>query len=104
MSLNYSFANKSVLITGGASGIGKQLVRRFSDAGAIVYTIDKNGEAVEKLKMELSGVRAEVVDLADWPATKAVIESFGKIDQLVNNAAAVQVENFMDITEQSALL
>lgn len=104
MSLNYSFANKRVLISGGASGIGRQLVQRFYDDGAVVFTVDKNSELVEKLCKELPNITAEVVDLSDWKATKSVIEAFGPIDHLINNAAVVKFEDFLDISEEASLL
>ncbi|ODM87104.1 Cis-2,3-dihydrobiphenyl-2,3-diol dehydrogenase [Orchesella cincta] len=50
MSLNYSFAGKRVLITGGAQGIGRQLVQRFHDDGALVFTMDKNADMIEQLR------------------------------------------------------
>lgn len=104
MSLNYSFAGKRVLITGGGQGIGRQLVQRFEDDGAKVFTIDKNPETIKKVKEELPNVTAEVVDLTDWEATRTVIESFGVIDHLVNNAGVIQVQKFMDITKDAANL
>lgn len=104
MSLNYSFTGKRVLITGGGQGIGRQLVQRFHDDGAKVFTIDKNPETIKKVKEELPNVTAEVVDLTDWEATKKVIESFGVIDHLVNNAGVCQLQTFFDITKEAANL
>ncbi|ODM91589.1 L-xylulose reductase [Orchesella cincta] len=82
MSLNYSFSGKRILITGGAQGIGRQLVQRFHDDGAIVFTID----------------------LADWDGTRKTIESFGALDHVVNNAGVVIPQAFMDVTKEMANL
>lgn len=102
MSLHYSFSGKKVLVTGGGQGVGRQLVQRFHDDGATVFTIDKNPETIQKLKKDLPSVTAEVVDIGDWDKTRKVVESFGVIDHLVNNAAFGILESFLDITQEAA--
>ncbi|CAL8128803.1 unnamed protein product [Orchesella dallaii] len=104
MSLNYSFSGKRVLITGGAQGIGRQLVQRFHDDGALVFTVDKNPETIEQLQKELPKVTAVVVDLTDWDATKKVVESFGVLDHIVNNAGIMIAQSLMEITKEVASL
>lgn len=90
-----------MLITGGGSGIGRLLVQRLYEEGATVFTVDKNAQAILELKTEFPNVRAEVVDLGNWNETTKVIETFGKIDHLVNNAAMVVTQNFLEITEEA---
>lgn len=102
MALHHSFSGKRVLVTGGGQGIGRQLVHRFHDDGAVVFTVDKNAEAIQKLREALPNVTAETVDLGDWNATKCVIESFGSIDHLVNNAGMIIGEKFLEITPEGA--
>lgn len=82
--------------------MGRQLVQRFYDDGAAVYTVDKNPETIQKLCNELPGVTAEVVDLSDWEATRKVVESFGVIDHLVNSAGIAVFQDFMKITKEAA--
>lgn len=102
MSFVYSFVGKRVLITGGARGIGRQLIERFVVGGAEVFTIDKNKNLIEKLREDHPSVKSEIVDLADWKETRNAIESFGEIDHLVNNAVTTRPQAFLDITEESA--
>ncbi|CAL8129024.1 unnamed protein product [Orchesella dallaii] len=104
MALNYSFAGKRILITGGAQGIGRQLVQRFHDDGAIVLTIDKNSETVEQLRNDLPSVTALLIDLTDWDSTRKAIESFGVLDHVVNNAGVIIPQSFMDVTKEMASL
>ncbi|KAG4072942.1 hypothetical protein HA402_006622 [Bradysia odoriphaga] len=104
MSLDISFAGKTILITGGGQGIGRQLVQRFYDGGANVCTVDKNPATVEQLRKELPQIRAEVVDLADWDATKKVVESFGAIDHAINSAGVIITEELLNIKKESAAL
>ncbi|CAL8128805.1 unnamed protein product [Orchesella dallaii] len=104
MSLSYSFKGKRVLVTGGGQGIGRQLVQRFHDDGAVVLTLDKNAEAIEQLQKELPKVSAVTVDLTDWEATKKVIESFGGVDHVVNNAVVLIMQPLMEVTKETASL
>lgn len=86
------------------SGIGRQLVQRFYDGGATVCTLDKNPATVEKLRKELPRIRCEVVDLADWDATRKAVELFGAIDHVINSAGVIITEELLNITKESAAL
>jgi 3-oxoacyl-[acyl-carrier protein] reductase len=81
--------DRIAIVTGGASGFGEGIVRRFVEEGARVAIADLNGEAAERLAGELGqlAVRTDVSDAASVDAmTKAVQDRFGRIDILVNNA------------------
>jgi NAD(P)-dependent dehydrogenase (short-subunit alcohol dehydrogenase family) len=88
-------AGKSVLITGGGSGIGEAIVRRFAGQDSKVGLIDIKAAESEKLVGELresSGqVHFEHADLTDIGALRQAIESIravnGPIQILINNAA-----------------
>ncbi|MES2254661.1 MAG: glucose 1-dehydrogenase [Pseudomonadota bacterium] len=81
--------DKVAIITGGASGFGEGIARRFAAEGAHVVIADLNGEAAQKLAEGIGGlaVRADISRGADVKAVaKAAIDRFGGIDILVNNA------------------
>jgi 3-oxoacyl-[acyl-carrier protein] reductase len=81
--------DKVAVVTGGASGFGEGIVRRFAGEGAYVVIADLNDEAARKLAREVGGlaVRADISHGADVKAlTRAALERFGGIDILVNNA------------------
>lgn len=88
-------AGKVVLVTGGASGIGEAIVRRFAEQKSIVVFFDIKVEEGTRLVDELSGrgLRAHFlsVDLTDIPALRAGVaearKACGPISVLVNNAA-----------------
>jgi NAD(P)-dependent dehydrogenase (short-subunit alcohol dehydrogenase family) len=88
-------ADKRVVITGGGSGIGGELVTAFAGQGARVYLLDIAEEASRALAASLSGsrhapqfVRCDVTDLDALSAVFAAIEQeAGGVDVLVNNAA-----------------
>jgi 3-oxoacyl-[acyl-carrier protein] reductase len=80
---------KVAVVTGGASGFGEGIARRFAGEGAHVVIADLNEEAAQKLAKEIDGlaVRADVSQGADVKAlADAAVAKFGAIDILVNNA------------------
>lgn len=87
------FSNKGIFITGGAQGIGKGVARAFLEAGARVALVDCDGEAGRGAQEELAAC-GEVLfieaDIAEEAAVKRAVatamESFGRLDVLINNA------------------
>ncbi|MDA0994851.1 MAG: glucose 1-dehydrogenase [Proteobacteria bacterium] len=82
---------KSAIVTGGASGFGAGIVRRFVAEGARVVIVDINGDAATGLAHELGdaalGLRVDVADADDVAImVKSTIGFAGGIDILVNNA------------------
>lgn len=81
---------KSVLISGGARGIGAATVRAFASEGARVAWVDRDAEAGGALAATVPGGRFIPADLTDDDACgRAVAETvaaFGRLDILVNNA------------------
>jgi 3-oxoacyl-[acyl-carrier protein] reductase len=82
---------KTAIVTGGASGFGEGIVRRFAAEGARVIVADRNGAAAQALAEELGDGRLGVpVDVADGAGVAGLFERttalLGGIDILVNNA------------------
>lgn len=85
------FDGKTVLVTGGASGIGEATARKFGRYGANVVIADLNGDAAEAIAAELGGkasaVRVDVTDPASVVAmVEHVLKRFGRLDCAFNNA------------------
>jgi len=80
--------DKVAIITGGASGIGEMMTKRFQQEGATVIAADINEEALKKVSQEnIHGMQLDVASENSWQALlEKVMEQFGKIDILVNNA------------------
>ena len=92
---NSGFAGRVVVITGGASGIGRALGERFAAEGARVVLADVERDRLERTAAELSkdaacevtAIAADVTDPASVEAlAAAVYERFGAVHVLVNNA------------------
>ena len=101
--------NRTVLVTGGARGIGKAVVEKFASEG---YQIAINYNSSETRAKELldtltkQGVSAMIIkaDISNEDEVKnmvsAVVEKFGKIDVLVNNSAVCYDSLFQDKTRE----
>ena len=87
-----SLNGQPVLITGGATGIGADMVRAFHGQGARVGFLDLQAEAGAALAADLPGAEFVQADVTDIPALKAAIndiaDRLGPIRVLVNNAAS----------------
>ncbi|MGJ8627134.1 MAG: SDR family oxidoreductase [Sulfitobacter sp.] len=82
---------KTAIVTGGASGFGAGIVRRFLQEGAKVMIADINGDAAKQLKQEMGDhALACTVDVGDGASVNtmaaAALEVWGHVDILVNNA------------------
>ena len=100
---------KNVIITGGSRGIGKGIAEKFAQNGAnIAFTnIEMSDESIELSKnLEKLGVKAKayVSNAADFEAAQKladdVINDFGSIDVLVNNAGITKDNLLMRMNEE----
>ena len=89
--------NKTAIVTGGNSGIGKATAILFAKEGADLVLCARRKEALDKVAEECRGygvqvvtVKADVSSHEDCSAVvKAAVDTFGKVDILVNNAGIV---------------
>jgi 3alpha(or 20beta)-hydroxysteroid dehydrogenase len=84
------FDRRVAVVTGGASGMGKEICRRLGEGGAQVVVVDINESAANQVARELPNaiaVRADVTNEADTRAyAQAAVNKFGRIDLFSNNA------------------
>ena len=100
--------NRVAIITGAASprGIGKAMAQVFAEHGARIAILDLNEEAAAAAAKDIGpdhfGLACDVTNKSDCErAAQAVVERFGQIDVLVNNAGITQPLKFMEIQPEN---
>src|SRR6266852_201699 len=102
------FKNKVVLVTGAANGIGRAIALRFGSEGAQVIVNDLSQEGAEATAQAITAADGLAVtgiaDVSDKSQVDRVFDSvlqrFGTLDVLVNNAALVNTErHFLEADE-----
>mgnify|MGYP000044190714 FL=1 len=105
--LNPQFTDDTVIVTGGASGIGRAVAQQFGDAGATVLVADlreepKNGGTPTHELIEEAGGTAEFVetDVSNREDIAALVEAahdYGGVDVMVNNAGMFIGGSILDL-------
>lgn len=98
-------AGKVAVVTGGAKGIGRGIVERFAAEGAKVVLIDVDEKTAREVAAPLGDsvlfVRADVTSEADLEAAaRAAVETFGRLDVMVNNVGIIQIKQLVDSTPE----
>jgi NAD(P)-dependent dehydrogenase (short-subunit alcohol dehydrogenase family) len=100
------FKDKVVIVTGGASGIGRELSKALSRNGAVVVTADINLDGAKKtvseIKAEGGNATAVQLDVTKEAAVKKLVENTAKehkrLDMIFNNAGIIIVGDMRDIS------
>lgn len=103
-----TFTGQTIVITGAGQGIGRQYAHAFAKAGANVAIVDLNKAAAQSVAAEIGGGALAVpTDVSDPASVKAmaqrVLDAFGRIDVLINNAAifsTLKMKPFEEVTPE----
>lgn len=98
--------DRTVIVTGAASGIGAAIARGIVEEGGNVVVADLNAPAAEQIAAELGeralAVRLDVTDRATVAAgIQAAVARFGRLDAYFNNAGMNAAMCFLDVTEDN---
>ncbi|MGI9547782.1 MAG: SDR family oxidoreductase [Flavobacteriaceae bacterium] len=92
--------NNTILLTGGTSGIGLELLRQFYALGNKLIVASRNPEKLNDLHTEFPRVSTVVCDLADSQAVRSLLghclNTYPEINMLINNAGIQYNYNFVD--------
>lgn len=97
--------DQTILVTGGGTGLGKSMATRFSELGANIAIVSRKKDVLDETAQEIEAKSGNPVftvehDVRDYrkidQVLNQIIDRFGKIDSLINNAAG----NFISPTEQ----
>ncbi|MFZ9198272.1 MAG: SDR family NAD(P)-dependent oxidoreductase [Paracoccaceae bacterium] len=99
-----SLRGKTVYVTGGAQGIGAEIVQAFAAQGARVGFLDRDADAARALAKQVPGVAFALCDLRDIAAMQAALADLkaqiGPAVVLVNNAARDDRHGWQDVTPE----
>jgi short-subunit dehydrogenase len=101
-----SFSSQVIVITGGSSGIGKQLAHDFLTRGAQVVIVSDDTAKLDRAYRELqavsSGIEAVACDVRNQPQVQSMVNSvlsrYGHVDILINNAGYAVYRPFEEST------
>lgn len=106
--MQLSLKDKAILVTGGTRGIGRAMVEACAEAGAkVAFTYRSSSETADALREELAAKGTEALaiqgDAADFASAEAVvkevIDTFGSLDVLINNAGVTRDNLLIRMTE-----
>jgi NAD(P)-dependent dehydrogenase (short-subunit alcohol dehydrogenase family) len=103
-----TLSDKIALVTGAGQGIGKACALTIATQGADVAVVDINGQTAEQTASEVIALgrkglalQADVGDVSDIDRmVRQTLDTFGRIDLLVNNAGVTRRAYIMDLTEE----
>lgn len=104
--MKFSLKNKTAIVTGGASGIGKAITQTFAEQGAFVHILELNERSGQSLHKELTqkgyNTQLHICDVSIQQAVNAVFKNITKrsqIDILINNAGIAHIGNIEQTQE-----
>ncbi len=98
--MNYDLTDKVVIITGAARGIGRAMVKTFVEQGAKVVAADRDAEGLDETCAPFPAVVSLVADVSTPEGAEEIVQaamqSFGRLDVCVNNAAVAPHAALLD--------
>lgn len=100
---------KSILMTGGGSGMGRVLSVALAKEGASVTVVDMNHDAASETAASITAAGGNAIAIAAnvtkrdevAAAVAAAVENFGKLDVMFNVAGMIKPSHFLDTTEEN---
>lgn len=97
--------NKIAIVTGGGSGLGFAIAKKFVENGITTIIAGRDEEKLKKAKEQLGDqCHAKICDVSDLGSIPAfvneVIKEFGQVNILVNNAGINQKKEFTEVTDE----
>ena len=108
MAINFRLDGKVAVVTGAARGNGRAIAMELTEAGAKVVVADIDLEVAQKTAAEIREAGGEAIasllDVADRAnieaLTKQVLEQYGQINILINNAGIMRAADFFEFSDK----
>jgi NAD(P)-dependent dehydrogenase (short-subunit alcohol dehydrogenase family) len=98
------FRGRVVVITGAASGIGKEMALGFAAEGAFVVVVDLDQAKIDETVADLEGGFGRVTDVTDRNQVAGLVaeveDRYGRLDVLINNATVCTDTPFTELSEE----
>ncbi|XP_047565112.1 carbonyl reductase [NADPH] 2-like [Lutra lutra] len=94
-----NFSGGRALVTGAGKGIGRDTVKALHALGTAVIAVSRTNTDLVSLSEQCPGIETVCVDLGDWEATERALGNVGPVDLLVNNAATLLTQPFLEVTK-----
>ncbi|WP_031470507.1 SDR family oxidoreductase [Sciscionella sediminilitoris] len=99
----HDFTGRTVIVTGAGRGIGLATARYFHAAGAVVWLVGRDAEALKQAASDLDGARIAPADVTRTADVERVVQDAmadtGRIDVLVNNAGILRDKMLWKLTD-----
>jgi 3-oxoacyl-[acyl-carrier protein] reductase len=100
--LRFDYTGRTVIVTGAGQGIGKEIGTLFFGAGADVFLVDLDKEALDQAVSEIAA-RSVVADVSDTDAVQQIVDAAvsetGRLDVVVNNAGILRDNMLWKLTD-----
>ncbi|RFS86625.1 SDR family oxidoreductase [Actinomadura spongiicola] len=100
----HDFTGRTVIVTGAGRGIGLALARYFHAAGAVVWLVGRDAEAIKQAAHDLDGARIARADVTRSPDVERVVldvvADTGRVDVLINNAGVLRDRVLWKLTDE----
>ncbi len=102
LDVQFSYSGRVAIVTGAARGVGRRIVQRFVESGAMVIAADREQVGLDETVAGLPAgqVHPVVADIATPDGAEAIVaaavDRFGRLDILVNNAAVAPHATLLD--------
>lgn len=99
----FSLAEKTAIITGGGSGIGKSIALAFVESGAKVHILDADQKAIDETRAVYGAIEGHLCDVSNQKEMTEIINQIASdhgIDIMINNAGIAHIGNLENTSEQ----
>ena len=104
MAKEKKFDGKVVLITGSTRGIGLAIAKAFSNEGAVIALNGRDQRVVEKVQKDIPNSISAAGNVSEVSgckkAVQSVLDTYGRLDILINNAGIFEKHSIEDTTEK----